>query len=171
MKRRYLWIGGAVLAVALVATAVQAKGHRGRQHHGGHRFEALDLSQAQKDQMRKLMTENRKQMIQLRADTQVARLELAELLRQKSPDTKAVDRAIEKVNAANAKVTESRARQKLSINRILTDEQLQKLEDMPKRRRGHGPMHNRRGGRGDRRGHGMGMGWAPTPDAETGSQI
>jgi hypothetical protein len=59
---------------------------------------------------------------------------------------------VDKVAAAQAKVMKNRIQQKLFTNKILTDEQLQKLEEMPK--------GQRRGGRDGRRGHrgGRGMG-------------
>jgi len=156
MKSRMKWIGivGLILVIAGV-TAVQARGHRrGHHHFAGPRFEALDLTQEQKDELKSLRSEGQKKMIQLRADAKLAHVELRELMQQKNPNQRAVTKAVEKVNDTRSKITMNRVQQKLSMNKILTEEQLQKLEEMPKRRRGH---RGKRGFHG-RGGHGMGMG-------------
>lgn len=163
MKRKAMWMGIAVLVLTLGYTAVQARGHRGRQHHNaGPRFEALDLTQEQKDQMRSLRTKNRKAMIELKAKAELAQVELHELMRERNPSEKKVEQAVAKINAARGKMMERQVKQKLAMKKVLTDEQLQKLEEMPKGRRGGG--EGGRYFRGQRRGHpgqgqGMGMGW------------
>ena len=172
MKRKYWWMGIGALVLALAATAVYAKGHRGKHHHiAGPRFEALDLTQEQKHQLKSLRTENRKKMIKLKADMQLAHVELRELMSEKAPNQGKVDRTVEKMNAAHAEMTKIRVMAKLSLNKILTDEQRQKLKEMPKRRH-RGGRHfrgHRRGGFG--RGMGMGEVPAPTQEGDGGSQI
>ena len=169
MKRKYMWMGIAGLILALDVSAVHARGNRGRNHHfAGPRFEALDLTQDQKDQIRSLRTDTEKKMIQLRADAEVARLELRELLHEKNPIQKSANQAVDKVAAAQSKVMKNRIQQKLFLNKILTDEQLQKLEKMTK--------GQRRGGRDGRRGHrgGRGMGWGgdgPNMSKKRGSRM
>ena len=154
MKRKYMWMGIASLILALGATAAYAKGHNGKMRgFQGYQLEALELTQDQKDRLKFIRTENQKRMIQLRADAQIGRVELRELMSQKSPSEIKVDKVLEKVNETRARITENRVKMKLSINKVLTDEQLQKLQEMPKRRRG-GRSHFRErrglhGGLGD----------------------
>jgi|SaaInl8_200m_RNA_FD_contig_21_691924_length_661_multi_14_in_0_out_0_1 Spy/CpxP family protein refolding chaperone len=173
MKRKYMWMGVVTLILALGFAAVHARGHRGKRHHfAGPRFEALDLTQDQKDQLRSLRSEGQKQMIKLKADMQLAHLELKDLMQQRSPDQKKVDRVVDKMNAAHAKMTSSRVKQQLAVHKVLTEEQLQKLNEKPTgQRRGRG--HFRGGRRGGGPGHGMGMGGEHQGalSQESGSQI
>ena len=161
MKRKYMWMGIASLILALGATAAYAKGHNGKMRgFQGYQLEALELTQDQKDRLKFIRTENQKRMIQLRADAQIGRVELRELMSQKSPSEIKVDKVLEKVNETRARITENRVKMKLSINKVLTDEQLQKLQEMPKRRRG-GRSHfrERRGLHGGPGGPGWGRGF------------
>ena len=107
----------------------------------------------QKNQLKSARTESHKKMIQLKADVQLAHVELKELLSQKNPNQKSVERAVTKVSAAQSKMMTNRVQQKLALNKILTQEQFDKLEAMPKGRRG-----GHRGFRGGRGGRGKGMG-------------
>jgi Spy/CpxP family protein refolding chaperone len=173
MKRKTIWMGIAGLVLALGITAVHARGHRGGKHHfAGPRFEELDLTQEQKDQLKSLRTETQKKMIQLKADMQIAHVELKELLIQKNPNQDTVDKVVSRLSSAQAKMTESRVRQKLAVNKILTEEQFQKLEEMPKGRRDRGRHFRGRRGPGEmrHRGMGLGSGSAPTP-SESESRI
>jgi Spy/CpxP family protein refolding chaperone len=161
MRRRYLWIGAVVVVLALGASVVHARGHRGGNHHfAGPRFEELDLTQMQKNQLKSARTESHKKMIQLKADIQLAHVELKELLSQKNPNQKSVERAVTKVSAAQSKMMTNRVQQKLALNKILTQEQFDKLEAMPKGPRGgHRGFRGRRGGPPGRdRDLGMGKG-------------
>jgi len=173
MKRRTIWMGIAGLILALGVTAVHARGHRGRQHHfAGPRFEELDLTQEQKDQLKSLRTESQKKMIQLKADMQIAHVELKALLIQKNPNQGSVDKVVSKLSSAQAKMTENRVRQKLAVNKILTGEQLQKLEEMPKGRRYRGRHFRGRRGPDQMRHQGMGMaGRSALPPSESESRI
>jgi Spy/CpxP family protein refolding chaperone len=123
----------------------------------------LDLTQEQKDQLKSLRTANQKKMIQLRADAQIAGVELRELMHEKDPNKRQVDAAVAKVNSARGKMMSSRVHQKLAVNKILTDEQLQKLEEMPGRRGGR-ERHFRNHPGPKRMGpQGRGMGGQPAP--------
>jgi Spy/CpxP family protein refolding chaperone len=159
MRRRYLWMGAVVVVLALGASVVHARGHRGGNHHfAGPRFEELDLTQVQKDQLKSTRTESHKKMIQLKANVELAHVEMRELLSQKSPNQKSVDRAVAKVSAAQSKMMTNRVQQKLILNKILTQEEFEKLEAMPKGRRGGQGFRGRRGGHGPDRDRGMGRG-------------
>ena len=154
MRRKYMWMGIAGLVLVLGISVVHAQGRRGRRHQpAGPRFEALDLSQEQKDQLKSLRSDGQKEMIQLRADMQVAKIELRELLGQKNPSQSKVDKTVASVTATQTKMTANRVQHKLAMNKILTEEQLKKLEKMPKGRKGG----NRRQFRGRRGGPAKGM--------------
>ena len=164
MKRKYMWMGIFGLTLAIGFSAVHARGHRGgNRHFAGPRFEELDLTQVQKDKLKSMRTDNQKKMIQLRADMQVAHVELRELLSQKSPNLKSVDQVVAKMTLALSKIIVSRVQQKLAVNKILTDEQLQKLEEMPK-------GHRRGGRRGHRGGPGGGPGMGMSDEGEPGAR-
>ena len=146
MRSKYLWMGIVGIILALGISEVHASGHQGRRHHNtGPRFEALELTQEQKDQLKSVRLDGKKKMIQYRADMQLARIELKELLIQKSPNQGQVDKVVAKITAAQAKITESRVRQKLGMKEILTEEQLKKIKEMTKDRRARGHFRNRRG--------------------------
>ena len=87
-------------------------------------------------------------------------------MREKDPSQSKVEKAVDKINSARGKMMQAQVKQKLAVKKLLTDEQIQKLEEMPKRRKGRGQgerqFRHRRGGRGM-----MGGGWenaAPQSD-------
>ncbi len=144
MRRKLFPAGVAIAAVALGASTLMADvdDWRGRGGCRGPITERLELTVDQRSKMEALWTKHMKAMARLRADVQVARLELDEVLRQKDPGERAVKEAAGKLSAARARVTESRALHRAAVQRELTEEQFQKLRSMRGPGRG-GPGHGR----------------------------
>ena len=129
--------------------------------------EELELTEDQQAQIKEIATESRKAMVQLRADSELAGMELQELVRSDDPDLDAIQQGLEKV--ASAQVAERFAAIEASVNArsVLTDEQQAKVKEAmrgrrgPEGQRGDGPKHGdgpkrgdgpRRGGRPERSG-------------------
>ncbi len=152
MKPRMLMVWIAAAAVIWNVAAVDAQPQRG--HRRGHRFEdrlhALELTAEQKGKVKALHLAQAKQMAQLRADHQIARLELQNLLGQADPKASDVKSRVAAVNKAQGKILETRVNLQVNLNKILTSEQRGKLKEMEQRRPGR--EHQGRQRRGGRRG-------------------
>ena len=170
MEKRMI---GIVLAVALMlgsglaATPSLARdwgdhdGHRrhGQRHHGRHwmrLLKGLDLTDEQKANAREIMLAARKQAIPMRAELQVAQLELQELLVQDDVDRAAVDQHLEQIGQLRQKLMRHRVDTRLKLHAMLTPEQRTKARTALIDRMVDGPPHgfhqggHHRGGRHDR---------------------
>jgi Spy/CpxP family protein refolding chaperone len=101
----------------------------------------LGLSDAQKDQLKEIFASHRKEMIQKRADVEIAEVELRELM---MPDSPQFDKAKKKVSQIAKMHGEIAGRQLDALQKardVLTVEQIEKLKSL---RMGmkcdHGPM-------------------------------
>ncbi len=79
----------------------------------------------------------RKAQIRNRADLEVERLELAELLAADHPDRTAIDKKLRKVSDIQLAVEKSRIDRRLALREALTTEQRDKLKQMFSEFRGH----------------------------------
>jgi periplasmic protein CpxP/Spy len=170
MEKRMI---GIVLAVALMlgsglaATPSLARdwgdhdGHRmhGQRHHGRHWMRILrelDLTDEQKANAREIMIAARKQAIPMRAELQVAQLELQELLVQDDVDRAAVDQHLDQIGQLRQKLMRHRVDTRLKLHAMLTPEQRAKARTALIDRMVDGPPHgfhrgeHHRGGRHDR---------------------
>ena len=144
-----------LLAAAVVLSAVETEarpGRRGKRGFGLERMAAqLDLTEKQQEKIKAARLENGKKMAQLRADLQVAQLELRSLMDADAPSASAVKAKVAAVNAARSKMMENRVNMQLVMKEILTPEQRKKMKQLRQRR----PMEGRR--------HGMRQGpcWGP----------
>ena len=150
MKPRTLMVWIAAAAVIWNVAAADAQPRRG--YRRGPRFEdrlqALELTTAQMDKMKALHLSQAKQMAQLRADHQIARLELQDLLGQADPKPGDVKTRVAAVNKAQGKILETRVNFQVGLNKVLTPEQRKKLKKMEQRRPGRErPGREWRGGR------------------------
>ncbi len=173
MKTKLSAILGVLLLSSLMIVPAMAQGNApdadgdfgfgrgfGKGHGQGfdHRFqmaEQLDLTDAQKDQMRDLRTKHQKEMIQRRADVKVARLELRELIRD-AADRVTINSKVEQIGSMQTEIEKARVGHRLDARNLLTPEQREKFDDMPMM--GHG-MRGGCDGHGPRspkapRGHG-----------------
>ncbi len=121
---------------------------RGLLAHG----EELGLTDDQKARIETIATESRKASVELRAASELARIELGELTRADDPDLGAIQSGLQAV--ADAQVAERFAAIEAGVTAraVLTDEQKAKVKEAMKHR---GRSGGRRGG-GGRGGRGSG---------------
>lgn len=162
MEKRII---GIVLAVAfmlgssLAATPSLAQGwgdydgHRmhGQRHHGRHLMRilrGLDLTDEQKANAREMMMAARKQAIPMRAELQVAQLELQDLLVQDDVDRAAVDQHLDQIGQLRQKLMRHRVDTRLKLHAMLTPEQRAKARTAFMDHMVDGPPHgfHRQGG-------------------------
>ena len=143
MKRALLI--AAILVCVLAALKAYAAdsarhGHRGArmqgfEHRGdwdgGHdgRLESLNLSQSQRDKIAKIRESHQKDMIQSRADLQLAQLEFRKLMRSDNPDKRAINSQIDRMSSIRADMMKARVEQRLDVRDVLTSDQRAKLRD------------------------------------------
>lgn len=165
MKKQVLFVFG-VLAVAGLAVA-QAPEGRGRMQRGPRGpngrldpamvKQELGLNEQQVGELQKLRMEQRKAAIRRRADTQLARLGLRELMQAPTVDEKALQAKVKELADLHAAGIRARVDMGLALRKILTPEQQQKMKQllMERGRRGpgdDGPGRFQRGPRGRRPG-------------------
>jgi Spy/CpxP family protein refolding chaperone len=101
--------------------------------------EKLGITAEQAAKIRLATTEFRKAQIRGRADLQVKRLELGELLRADNPDRAAINKKLEEISAAQLAQRKSGVDYFLKMHDTLTSEQRQKLQHMREEFRHRGP--------------------------------
>ncbi len=145
------------------------RGGRGRHGPGGGDMlrgllahgEELGLTDDQTTQIEAIATESRKASVELRAASELARIELGELMQADDPDLAAIQGGLQAV--ADAQVAERFAAIEAGVEArdILTDEQQAKVKDAMKGRGGPGGRRGGNGPGGRRGGHGGGCGQDP----------
>lgn len=105
------------------------------EHREGHEFflgmkDELGLSEEQVAKLSALKSESEKQAIRTKADLEILRIELHDLLSQDKVDVKAVDGKIEKMGELQTKMHKEHVHTKLDAKNILTSEQLNKHQEM-----------------------------------------
>ena len=105
------------------------------EHREGHEFflgmkDKLGLSKEQVSKLSALKNESKKQTIRIKADLEILRIELQDLLHQDKVDVKAVDGKIEKMGELQTKMHKAHVHAKLDAKSILTPEQLMKHHEM-----------------------------------------
>ena len=132
-------------AIVMLPVASDADHGRSRQHRGPH-WKALDLTEMQRGKLEELRRSRAKAMARLRADLKVARIDLRAALKQSDPDPTAVRKGVAEVSRVRSKMLERRVDHLLSVKKILSKEQLDKLKQMKGDRMGElRPDHRRRG--------------------------
>lgn len=140
--------GLAVIAAVVTFAYAQQGPPQGAQpgpmmrHQGqmkGRMFQALNLTPEQKSKMETLRSAQMKEMAQLRADAQIAQIDLRDLLRQDNPSDSDVKAKVAAVTKTRGKIMESQVAFGLKMKQVLTPEQRQKLQDLRE-------QHMRRGG-------------------------
>lgn len=150
---------GGLLALPVFA-ADQGRGEfgprSGRGGFGGHGFgflhnermkAELGLTDEQTEKLRQTFTESRKANIKMKADLQIRRMELHEILRADNADRDAALKKVEEISNLRAQLMRQHVESMLTAKSILTPEQQKKVHTMMaerKSRHGDGPRH--RGG-------------------------
>jgi len=126
---------------------------RGPGHKVAHLFEALDLTEAQKEQVHELFSERREEGKAAREALRTARMSLKEAIHGESLDEGAIRSAAAQVASLEADQAVARAETFQAVRQILTPEQQAQLEEMKtKRMERRSERRERRRERGDRRG-------------------
>ena len=146
-------VGIFTVAVAALATACWAQGAGpggggGPRGPRGPRHEAiakeLGLTPDQTARLEKLRVDFQKARIQQRASTQIARLDLRQLMQASTVDEKAVMAKVHELSDLQAAGLKARVEHMLAMRAVLTPEQREKLKAL---RHEHGFGQGRRGGR------------------------
>lgn len=104
--------------------------------HPGMMFAMLDLSDTQKEKMRDIHERAARTQIQARADMQIARMDMAKLMRADNPDQGAINAQIDKMAQIRAGMQKTRAAAMLEARAQLTPDQKKKMKEMHQ----NGPM-------------------------------
>lgn len=125
----------------------------------------LGITADQAAKIRQQTTDFRKSEIRARADLEVKRLELRDLLAADNPDRSAIDQKLQEISSARLAQEKSAIDYRLAMRSALTPEQKQKLQQMRDQFRQRGRDGGRRGpdGQGSRRRGGDSQG--PPPPA------
>lgn len=100
---------------------------RGAMMHA--RMAQLDLTQAQRDRMHAIHEGQQRKAIQMRADQQLARLDMAKLMRADKPDQVALNAQIDRMARMRAEAAKSRMAAHLEMRSVLTADQLKKMHE------------------------------------------
>jgi Spy/CpxP family protein refolding chaperone len=125
----------------------------------------LGVTAAQAATIRQQESDFRKTEIRNRADLEIKRMELNDLLSADKPDRSAIDSKLQEIGAARLAMEKSAIDYRLTMRDALTPAQRQKLQQMMAQRRGPAPGGNAapRGPRGEGRG---GRRAAPPPNPQ-----
>jgi Spy/CpxP family protein refolding chaperone len=128
----------------------------------------LGVSADQAAKIRQQESDFRKAGIRNRADLQIKRMDLNDLLSAEKPDRAAIDSKLQEIGAAQIAMEKSMIDNRLNMREALTPVQRQKLEQMMAQRRqpmAAGPTPGANGApRGYQGGARGGRGAAPTPN-------
>lgn len=135
------------LITALAIIALLAPGYVQAQHgQFMGKSDDLKLTDQQLEQMQLQKLAHQKEMVQVKADLEKAKLELKEIMIAKQIDKKAALKKQEAISALNADIAKIRLAYKIDHLQSLTDEQRTKMRKQMMRRghrgggRGHGDM-------------------------------
>jgi len=100
--------------------------------------ERLGITEEQAAKIRQQTSEFRKASIRSRAEVEVKRVELEDLLRAENPDRVAIDRKVDEIGAARVAQAKARIHYRLAMREVLTPEQRKKLREMREEHWRHG---------------------------------
>ncbi len=95
----------------------------------GNRLEQLDLSEVQMSQLQELRNEYQKDMIQLRADLKVNRIELKELIAD-GKTRKSIDAKQNSVTKVQSKMADLRIDHQIKVRKVVGEENYKKMGAM-----------------------------------------
>jgi len=122
IKMKFLLIPLIILTFSLGSVNAQPFREDGKPRHKN-MLEKLDLSAEQKDKVETLRIAHQKEMIDLKADLEKAKLALRELKAKKNFSRTDYLGAVEKINNAENRISLSRANHRMDIYELLTDKQ------------------------------------------------
>ncbi|HYA86949.1 MAG TPA: Spy/CpxP family protein refolding chaperone [Nitrospirota bacterium] len=107
--------------------------HHGRHGHLWQAFKQLDLTDTQKTAIHEIRTTLKKDMIQKRADIQIAKIELRERLHKDSVDMSAIESQVKKIEGLKTAMILNAIKAREEIKAKLTAEQRKKLAELMKK--------------------------------------
>ena len=145
-----------LLSIASLNLAAQNGNGRGRMNmnYGDRQaMTCLDLDEEQQAQADLLRTDMQKAMIPLRADLNIKKAELKQLMVQTKPDEKAIMSQVETIGGLKTEIQKLKVAHKLQMRSILNEDQKAQF-DMQQLRNG---KKNKRMGKGQNRNNQSGM--------------
>lgn len=136
MKRFSFLFATALMAAALCTTVLQAqprgnfRGDRDRPQMRNEIAEELGLSDEQKEKIRQIRQEARKQAIAHRAKVQLAHIELQELVQADNPDQNKINAKISEVSKLHETGMRNRIATQLDVQKVFTPEQRKKAQEL-----------------------------------------
>jgi Spy/CpxP family protein refolding chaperone len=167
-KWRVLVVAGAVCGLGATLAAQPDRGRARGQGQGpdpARLQEQLGIDEGQAEQLRQIRRDQQKAHVRLRADMEIARMELEELLLADAVNESAINAKVGEVAKLQTAALHSRIDGRLAVRKILSAEQAKKLERLRQRRKGQRPARGQ-DQRGRRRGGRRGPGGGP-PDGAT----
>ena len=122
-------------------------------------LEELELTDEQSDRIMGIMTETRKETIQLRSAFKVARIEMGELLTQDAVDNEAIAQKADQIGQSAQQLVQLWTAAAIDVRDLLTPEQVKTARPYLMKFLSHGHGGHRHGGHGHRR-------WGRTGDHE-----
>ena len=104
------------------------------------RLAQLDLSTSQRERLATIREAQQRKAIQMRADLQLARLDMAKLMRAENPDQSALNAQIDRMARLRADAAKARLSGHLEMRSALTADQIMKMHE-------RGPMMERKDGK------------------------
>ena len=145
MKKTYLIPLILLGSICLAVVAAQTQPRHDRQDrpkhhdrpgpHGAERFEALDLSETQQEQIKTIHRETAKKKAQKKADIRIAHIDLEALMDEGQTDRKKIHTQIKKIATLRADMKILQVDQRLDIQKLLNPEQRERFKKMGKHRR------------------------------------
>jgi Spy/CpxP family protein refolding chaperone len=126
--------------------------------------EKLGITAEQVGAIRKQESDFRKAEIRNRADLEVKRVDLKDLLDAEKPDRAAIDSKLQEISTARLALEKSAIHYRLTMREAITPKQREKLHQLMSERFRHDGGPGRPGPRGE--GHRGQHGPAPAPDAQ-----
>jgi Spy/CpxP family protein refolding chaperone len=149
-------VGSAVLAASVWAARPEGapgpEGRRGRGFDVARMQTELGLSDDQVAALQKMRSDGRSEAIRRRADLRIAQGDLQDLLKAQAVDEKAISAKVKQVTDLQAAATRARVDHRLAVRRLLTPEQLAKMESLMSENRAQVGPGRHRGHRGPRPG-------------------
>jgi Spy/CpxP family protein refolding chaperone len=102
---------------------------RHRMHRLNYMAAELDLTDAQREKMRDIADRQKRQSIKARADMDIARMDLRELMREDEAELPKINAQIDKISKMRADMEKSNAGMRIEMRSVLTPEQKQKLKE------------------------------------------
>lgn len=111
--------------------------------------EEIGLTDAQRQELQDTGFATQKELIHLHAQVKIAELELRQMMDSDTPDENAVYRKIDEIGALKTDIRKKQMGLRLTVQSVLTDEQVDQLKDL-RHERMQDRFHDRRFERKDR---------------------